>query len=122
MLGYCFIFTLSYGIIESVYRKLTSGEITTIGQSVITFLWTPVIVSYFDTIDNQYLSIGLFPLNIWSCELITGGLSLYIFNTRYWYYDDNLSCCKGLISFSFIPHWVLLGYTIRSFLIMFPDL
>ena len=121
MLNHCLIFTFSYAIIETVYRQSTSGKITTLGQTIMTFIWTPILVKHFQYIENQHIAIILFPINIWICELFLGYASLYLFNNRFWYYDDELALFNGLISLSFTHYWLGLGIAIKTFLEWYPE-
>ena len=114
-LYYSCLFSLVYAVVETIYRKIASNTVTTFGQTVITFIWAPVIVYHFNYFD-YWSSIVLFPLNIWLCELMCGGFMLYFYNKRYWFYNDNLSFFNGLISIYFTIYWILLGYIINIFL------
>ena len=120
MLKYCFIFMIGYASLENIYRQLTNGELTTLEQSIITFIWTPIIIKHFTIIKNKKYRILLFPFNIWLCEIIFGNLLLYYNNTRAWYYDDILALFNGLITLSFTLHWILLGLIIDTFLYFYP--
>lgn len=121
MIFYCFIFSFSYATIETIYRLITSGNVTTVAQTAITFLWTPVILYHFEIIENNTIKILLFPINIWICELLFGNLLLYFFNYRAWYYNDELALINGTISLSFIHYWVSLGFLINNFLFIIKN-
>jgi hypothetical protein len=118
MIFYCFIFSFSYAAIESIYRYYTNGNITTLAQTGITFLWTPIILYHFEFIENNTVKILLFPINIWTCEIIFGNLLLYFFNYRAWFYNDKLALLNGIISLSFTHYWIVLGILINFFLLI----
>ena len=123
MLLYCFIFTIGYGLIETLYRQVTTGDSTTLGQCIITFLWTPMIIYHYRNINNKIVRIILFPFNVWLCELLFGSILLYGFNIRLWLYDDVLSYFNGLITIAFFGYWVSLGIAIEIFLnIIFKEI
>ena len=44
----CIIFSLGYSIIETIYRQIKYNKTTTVGQTIITFIWTPCIIYHFD--------------------------------------------------------------------------
>ena len=117
---YAFLFTSMYAIIETVYRQINYGRYTTIGQTVITFIWSPCIILHYWIFDDDFLSVLLFPFNIWLCEYIFGYLFLYYANMRFWKYNDNLTFCDGVISFYFGGYWFLLGIVLHDFFLIFP--
>ena len=101
-------YSISYGILETIYRLVMTGTYSTIEQLIITFLWSPIIDLHFTKIDSTPIKILTFPINIWLCELVFGNILLY-FNHRVWHYSDELSMFNGLITLSFTPYWILLG-------------
>ena len=116
MILYCILFSSCYGIIETIYRQIKKGtfKYTTMGQTCITFLWTPCIIYHFTYFQNY--GIILFPFNVWLCEIIFGNLFLFVFKKRLWYYKDNLSFINNTISIYFFSHWLILGILINLFL------
>ena len=79
-LYYSTILTSGYAFIESSYRYYNKKKLTTLGQTIITFTWSPLIVNhiyYFQSNDIEIYGILLFPFNIWLCELASGYISLY---------------------------------------------
>lgn len=108
-------FTLIYASIETGYRFLTNGSTTTIGQTIITFIWSPIIIKHFHIIPYPY-NILIFPVNIWLCEIVSGYYVLLFYNTRLWYYSDNLSFCNHFISLYFSGYWIILGYCINKYI------
>ena len=117
---YSFLFTSMYAIIETVYRQINYGRYTTLGQTLITFLWSPCIILHFWIFNDDFFSVLLFPFNIWLCEYIFGYLFLYYGNMRFWKYNDDLTFCDGIISFYFGGYWFLLGIVLHDFFLVFP--
>jgi len=121
--GMCFymiVFTSAYAVIETGYRQLFYGRYTTLGQTLITFLWTPCILIHFKIFDDDFYSVMLFPLNIWLCEILFGLYFLKSWGLRFWFYNDSFAFFNNMISLSFYGFWVLLGIVIHDFLLMFP--
>jgi len=65
--------------------------------------------------ESFYITIAIFPLHIWACELIFGHLLWKYHNKRVWYYDDHLSLCNGYISIGYVIHWTVLGSVIYCY-------
>lgn len=121
--GMCFymiFFTSAYALIETGYRQLLYGKYTTLGQTLITFLWTPCILLHFQIFNDEIYSVVLFPFNIWLCEVLFGLYFLKSWGLRFWFYNDSLSFFNHLISLSFYGYWFLLGMVIHDFLYLFP--
>jgi hypothetical protein len=115
-LYYSTILTSGYAFIESSYRYYNKKKYTTLGQTIITFSWSPIIINhvyYFQNYNIENYGILLFPFNIWLCEITCGYLFLYIFNKRFWNYNDNLTYFNKMISLYFYPHWLFLGIIIN---------
>ena len=115
-----FLFTTMYAMIETAYRQIYYGKYTTFGQTLITFLWSPFIVLHFLLINDHFLSVVLFPFNIWLCEVIFGYLFLTYWNMRFWNYNDKLTFFNGIISLYFGGYWFILGIILHDFFIVFP--
>ncbi len=115
-LYYSTILMSGYALIESTYRYYNQKKYTTLGQTIITFVWSPFIINhfyYFNNYDIENYGILLFPFNIWLCEITSGYISLYFFNIRFWNYNDNLTFFNKMISLYFYPHWLSLGIIIN---------
>ena len=112
MILYCILFSLGYAGIETVYRQINSGEVTTVGQTLITFIWTPVIIYHFSYFGTKG-GIILFPINVWLCEIIFGNILYYLWDYRLWYYNDTFSYFNNTISILFFPYWLTLGICIN---------
>ena len=118
-LYYSTLFSSGYAFIETIYRYYFYKKSTTLGQTIITFIWTPMILNhfyYFQYYEFNNIAIILFPFNVWLCELSSGYICLYFFNKRFWYYNDSLTYFNHTISLYFAPYWLCLGF-ILNFLI-----
>jgi hypothetical protein len=115
-LYYSTIFSSGYALMETIYRYYHYKKVTTLGQTIITFVWSPMILEhfyYFRYYEIDNIAIILFPFNIWLCEILSGYLSLYLLNKRFWYYDDSLTFFNNTISLYFAPHWLCLGFILQ---------
>jgi hypothetical protein len=110
-------YALGFAIIESIIRQIDIHILnlqpihpyTTFPQFLLTMLWTPFILKH-KNIQNKIFRYFLFPLNIYTCEIIGGNILLYFFNYRAWYYIDNLALFNGMITLQYFPVWMLLHF------------
>lgn len=115
-LYYSTIFSSGYALIETIYRYYHYKKVTTLGQTIITFVWSPMIVNhfyYFRYYNYDNIAIVLFPFNIWLCEILSGYFFLYLLNKRFWYYNDSLTFFNHTISLYFASHWLCLGFILQ---------
>lgn len=111
------IYSVGFSIIETSFRQFdiivlkhkNLHKYTTLHQFFLTFSWTPIIIMH-KKINNIYLRYLLYPINIYMCEIIGGNILLHIFNFRAWYYNDKYALCNGMITLSYFPLWIMLGY------------
>lgn len=111
------IYSFGFAIIETIFRQIdikilknkNFHDYTTLHQFFLTFSWTPIIIMH-KKINNIYLRCFLYPINIYICEIIGGNILLYIFKFRAWYYKDRYALYNGMITLSYFPLWIILGY------------
>lgn len=115
ILSICFMYSSTFAIIETIFRQLSNylcGSndygYTTLTQYALTFAWTPLFILH-KNIGNSILRIFLFPVNVYSCELIGGSLIWYFFGYRVWCYYGYFAMFNGFITLSYLPYWIALG-------------
>ncbi len=114
MLLTCVVFSLSFATLETIYRLIKNNSTTTIGQTIITFVWSPIIITHYKLIPYPY-SILLFPINVWSCEIVSGYFVLYLFNKRLWNYTGKYVYFNRMISLYWCWYWLFLGCVINQY-------
>ena len=106
-LYYSTLFGSGYAFIETMYRYYLYNRTTTLGQTIITFVWTPsskpfLLFRYYE-FDN--IAIILFPFNVWLCEITSGYICIYFLIKDFGiimivtYFNNNISL--------YLPH---IGY------------
>lgn len=111
------LYSISFGILETSFRqfdvKILKKEnlhnYTTLHQFFLTFAWSPIFFHH-KKIKNKYIKYLLYPINIYLCEIIGGNILLHIFNFRAWHYNDKFALFNGMITLSYFPLWMCLGY------------
>jgi hypothetical protein len=111
------IYSVFFGILETslrqfdikILKKENLHNYTTLHQFFLTFAWSPIFF-YHKKIKNKYVKYLLYPVNIYLCEIIGGNILLYVFDFRAWHYKDKFTLFNGMITLSYYPLWMFLGY------------
>lgn len=106
----CLVVSFGFAIVESLYRLVTKGTLTTWEQFVMNLFYTPILIhQYKKLIKSYFIRVLCFPFNVWIAEIIMGAYLFYGHNHRVWHYTDSMALFNGFISLSFVHYWLILG-------------
>ncbi len=117
---------LLFALVESLYCKITAGVWkTTWQQFIMSCLGTPIfIIMYYQIIQNFWLRLVLYPVDIWLWEFIGDRCikSVYGRNLAWDYGNNKYSIFDGAIKLSYYFHWVVVGLGVELLMINYCNI
>jgi len=132
----CLFAALCFAIFEWTFRGLTNDDppkrvlrerfsvtyiykygYTTWEQFWMNVFHVPVAsFLYAQLVPDPMTRLLLFPLNVWTAEIVWGYFFMLAWRRRAWHYRDRFSFFHGNITLFYLPYWLLLGAMHEAYL------